>query len=550
MRTILNPFYRCVEQYPERLLYAFLDRQGNTVESYTYAEFLQRTKEIAAHIARVGNMEHGARMILLYPPGLEMICVFFACVRLGLIPVPVYPPTGRGFQGALAKLNFIAKDCSASAVLTERSFFWSMKLSQARNQGAAFSSRRSPLTKMKWIVSNEAEKNVSTTVLEAHSDILFLQYTSGSTSNPKGVIVTHENLLQNCDAVVDHQPVGVSWLPQYHDMGLIGYYLFFALKGGTTYGFSPLDFIQRPTLWLETISRVRGTATSAPNFAYEYCLLRTEKLPPESFENLDLSSLCFLMTAAEPVRAQVYRDFIARFEPYGLDPDSFFSAYGLAEYTLAVSNYGRTVQAFDAERLTENEAVAVPSPTGDRQTRSLVSCGKPLGSTEVKIVDIKDGFKELPEGAVGEIWINGPSKCRGYWCRPELSRVTFEAKLQGDGKDSPTWLRSGDLGFLRDGELYICGRTKDLIIVRGLNYYPQDIEMIVEQDPAIRKSCVAAFALDHKGGEQVVVVAELRSDRCLPDADLLNSKLQQALGIGADLFVYIRAKTIPKTSSG
>ena len=550
MYTILNPFYRCVEQYPERLLYAFLDRQGNTIESYTYAEFLQRTKEIAAHIARVGNMEHGARMILLYPPGLEMICVFFACVRLGLIPVPVYPPTGRGFQGALAKLNFIAKDCSASAVLTERSFFWSIKLSQARNQGAAFSSRRSPLTKMEWIISNEAEKNVSTTVLEAHSDILFLQYTSGSTSNPKGVIVTHENLLQNCDAVVDHQPVGVSWLPQYHDMGLIGYYLFFALKGGTTYGFSPLDFIQRPTLWLETISRVRGTATSAPNFAYEYCLLRTEKLPPESFENLDLSSLCFLMTAAEPVRAQVYRDFIARFEPYGLDPDSFFSAYGLAEYTLAVSNYGRTVQAFDAKRLTENEAVAVPSPIGDRQTRSLVSCGKPLGSTEVKIVDIKDGFKELPEGSVGEIWINGPSKCGGYWCRPELSRATFEAKLQGDGKDSPTWLRSGDLGFLRDGELYICGRTKDLIIVRGLNYYPQDIEMIVEQDPAIRKSCVAAFALDHKGGEQVVVVAELRSDRRLPDADLLNSKLQQALGIGADLFVYIRAKTIPKTSSG
>ena len=254
MRTILDPFYRCVEQYPERLLYAFLDRQGDTIESYTYAEFLQRTKEIAAHIARVGNMEHGARMILLYPPGLEMICVFFACVRLGLIPVPVYPPTGRGFQGALAKLNFIAKDCSASAVLTERSFFWSIKLSQARNQGAAFSSRRSPLTKMEWIVSNEAEKNVSATVLEAHSDILFLQYTSGSTSNPKGVIVTPENLLQNCDAVVDHQPVGVSWLPQYHDMGLIGYYLFFALKGGTTYGFSPQDFIQRPILWLETIS--------------------------------------------------------------------------------------------------------------------------------------------------------------------------------------------------------------------------------------------------------------------------------------------------------
>ena len=550
MRTILDPLYRCIEQHPERLLYAFLDRHGNTAESYTYAEFLRRTTDIAAHLQRTGRMELGARVLLLYPPGLEMICAFFACVRLGLIPVPAHPPTGRGFQAALAKLNFIAKDCSASAVLTERSYFWSMKLSQARNQAATFSSRGNPLTRMQWIVSNDAEKNVSTTVPEAHSDILFLQYTSGSTSNPKGVMVTHENLLENCAAVVDHQPVGVSWLPQYHDMGLIGYYLFFALKGGTTYGFSPLDFIQRPTLWLETISRVGCTATSAPNFAYEYCLLRTEKLPPGTFENLDLSSLRFLMTAAEPVRAQVYRDFIARFEPYGLDPNSFFSAYGLAEFTLAVSNYGRTVRAFDAERLTENEAVAVPTPAGDTQTRSLVSCGEPLGNTELKIVDIKGDFKELPDGAIGEIWIKGPSKCRGYWNRPELSRATFEAKLQGDSEESPTWLRSGDLGFLHDGELYICGRTKDLIIVRGLNYYPQDIEMIVEQDPAIRKSCVAAFAWDHEGREQLVVVAELRNDRRVPDSDLLNSKLHQALGIGADLFVYIRAKTIPKTSSG
>ncbi|MCH2583298.1 MAG: fatty acyl-AMP ligase, partial [Planctomycetes bacterium] len=532
------------------MLYAFLDRHGNTVESYTYAEFLRRTTDIAAHIQSAARLEPGERVLLLYPPGLEMICAFFACVRLGLIPVPAYPPTGRGFQGALAKLNFIARDCSASAVLTERSYFWSMKLNQARNQAAVLSSRGDPFARMQWIVSNDAEKNVSTTIPEAHSDILFLQYTSGSTSNPKGVMVTHENLLENCDAVVDHQPVGVSWLPQYHDMGLIGYYLFFALKGGTTYGFSPLDFIQRPALWLETISRVGATATSAPNFAYEYCLLRTEKLPPETFENLDLSSLRFLMTAAEPVRAQVYRDFIARFEPHGLDPDSFFSAYGLAEFTLAVSNYGRTGQAFDAERLTENEAVAVSAPAGDMQTRSLVSCGEPLGNTEVKIVDIKDDFKELPEGAIGEIWINGPSKCRGYWNRPELSRAIFEAKLQGAGEESPTWLRSGDLGFLHDGELYICGRTKDLIIVRGLNYYPQDVEMIVEQDPAIRKSCVAAFARDHEGREQLVVVAELRNDRRLPDAALLNSKLHQALGIGADQFVYIRAKTIPKTSSG
>ena len=175
LRTILDPLYRCREQHPERLLYEFLDRHGNTVESYTYAEFLRRTTDIAAHLQSTARLEAGERVLLLYPPGLEMICAFFACVRLGLIPVPAYPPTGRGFQGALAKLNFISRDCSASAVLTERSYFWSMKLNQARNQAAALSSRGDRLARMQWIVSNDAEKNVSTTIPEAHSDILFLQ---------------------------------------------------------------------------------------------------------------------------------------------------------------------------------------------------------------------------------------------------------------------------------------------------------------------------------------------------------------------------------------
>ena len=549
MRTILDQLYRCVEKHPERLLYAFLDRCGNTSESYTYAGFLQRTTDIAAHLKRVGNMEAGARVILLYPPGLEMICAFFACVRLGLIPVPAYAPTGRGFQAALAKLNFIANDCDACVVLTERSYFWSIKLNQVFKDSEALTLRRNLLSRMRWIVSDDIEKNVSTTLTGAHSEILFLQYTSGSTSDPKGVMVTHENLLNNCDAVVDHLPIGVSWLPQYHDMGLIGYYLFFALKGGTTYGFSPLDFIQRPVLWLETISRVGGTASSAPNFAYEYCLLRLQR-SPDAFKNINLSSLRFLMTAAEPVRHETYQNFIAKFQPYGLDPNSFFSAYGLAEFTLAVSNYGRKVRSFYADRISQNKAIVAPVSAKGTQVRSLVSCGKPLGGTRIKIVDTKEEFKELPEGAVGEVWISGPSKCRGYWNRPELSQKIFQAKLHEDKEESATWLRSGDLGFLYNGELYICGRAKDLVIIRGLNYYPQDIETIVEQDPVIRKSCVAAFARDSDGREQLVVVAEIRSAKNLPDADLLNNRLHQNLGIGADLFVYIQAKTIPKTSSG
>ena len=547
--SILGPLYQWTERNPDQLLYAFLDADGRTADSCSYAQFLQRTTEISAHIQRTFRMDPGERVLLAYPPGLEMICAFFACVRLGLIPVPVYPPTSHGFQAARDKTDFIAHDCQAAAVLTGRSYYWSMKLNQARTNVATLSFKRSGLSRLKWIVSTDADRGARAEFTEAHSDVLFLQYTSGSTSEPKGVMVTHENVLANCEAVVDHRPVGVSWLPQYHDMGLIGYYLFFALKGGTTYGFSPVDFIQRPALWLETISKYRGTASSAPNFAYEYCL-RPEKLPAETLEHLDLSSLRFLMTAAEPVRANVYRDFVRKFEPYGLNPKHFFSAYGLAEFTLAVTNYGRTVQAFDRTALRQHVVQPASPDALAADTTTLVSCGRTLGTTEVKIVDVTTAPREASKREIGEIWMRGPSKCRGYWRRPELSATIFEARLPGEHPGAPTWLRSGDMGFLHNDELYICGRSKDMIIVRGLNYYPQDIEALVEEDGQVRKGCVAAFGCDDESGERLVVVAELKDPHRVPDARTLNQHLLQGLGVAAASFVFIKARTIPKTSSG
>ena len=549
MSSILGPFYHWTESNPDKLLYMFLDVEGRTKESYSYAQFRQRTTDIASHIRRTYPMGPGERVLLAYPPGVEMICAFFVCVRLGLIPVPVYPPTSHGFQAALDKVDFIARDCQATAVLTDRSYYWSMKLNATRNRVATLSFKPAKISTLKWIVSTDAARGARSDFSDAHSDVLFLQYTSGSTSEPKGVIVTHANILANCDAVVDHLPIGVSWLPQYHDMGLIGYYIFFAIKGGTTYGFSPLDFIQRPALWLETITKYRGTASSAPNFAYEYCL-RPEKLPAAALEHLDLSSLRFLMNAAEPVRANVCRDFIRKFEPYGLNPKSFFSAYGLAEFTVGVSNYGRTIQAFDGASLRQH--IVQPARPDDvvADTTTLVSCGRMLGTSEVKIVDVTAAPREAGEREVGEIWIRGPSKCLGYWCRPELSATIFEARLLGDQEGAPTWLRSGDMGFLHDGELYICGRSKDMLIVRGLNYYPQDIEALVEADERVRKGCVAAFACEREGRETLVVVAELKNPRRVPDARELNLRLLQGLGITAGSFVFIESRTIPKTSSG
>lgn len=540
--SILAPLHECAGRHPDKLLFAFLDIDGRTTESYSYAQFLQRTADIASHIRRTFPMPPGERVLLAYPPGVEMVAAFFACVRLGLIPVPVYPPTSHGFEAARDKTEFIARDCQAAAVLTDRSYYWSMKVNQTRHSVRTLSFKRPYLSTLAWIVSTDADKGGRADFSNAHSDVLFLQYTSGSTSDPKGVMVTHANVLDNA-GVVDHTPIGVSWLPQYHDMGLIGYYIFFALKGGTTYGFSPMDFIQRPSLWLETITKHRGTASSAPNFAYEYCL-RPDKLPDAALEQIDLSSLRFLMTAAEPVRAHVFRAFIDRFTPYGLNPRSFFSAYGLAEYTLAVSNYGRAVQAFDRAALHQRKVQPVCADAGD--TTTLVSCGRPLGTAEVRIVDVTATPREVQAGEAGEIWIRGGSKCLGYWRRPELSAATFEARLP----DAGGWLRTGDLGFMYGGELYICGRIKDLLIVRGLNYYPQDIEAVVEEHRDIRKGSVAAFACDGESGETLVVVAELKHPKRVPDVGALNQRLLQAIGVAAATFVFIRARTIPKTSSG
>jgi thioester reductase-like protein len=544
--SVLDALRANTERHPDKLLYAFLNADGATTQSFGYEAFLRRTTAVAAHIHRALSLERGERVLLVYPPGLEMICALFACARLGLIPVPVYPPSSHGFAAALYKMNFIAEDCRAAAVLSDRACYWSLKLHRARTRLASLSLSRDYTSRLRWIVTSDAESSGTGGFPEAHSEILFLQYTSGSTNDPKGVMVTHGNVLSNCEAVVDHVPVTVSWLPQYHDMGLIAFYLFTAIVGGTTYGCSPMDFIRRPLLWLEAITRHRGTASAAPNFAYEYCL-RPDKVDDQSLERIDLSSLRVLLNGAEPVKPHVFHQFLYRFGPRGLTPSAFSTAYGLAENTLAVTGHGRETRSVDATlRGTAEEGAARP-PRRRSGAKSLVSCGRPLGATEIRIVD-PERRGEVPEGRVGEVWVTGPSKCLGYWGRPELSEEVFEARLEGDGDLGRRWLRTGDLGFVREGELYICGRAKDVIIVRGANYYPQDIEAIVEEDPAVRRGCVAAFAAPDDG--RVVVVAELRNGAVQPDVRDIDGSVRNRLGIGVDLFVFIPKRTIPKTSSG
>src|ERR1700674_1646539 len=426
MAPILDHLDRLADEHPDKLLYSYLDVNGDPIESYTYASFLHRAQAIAGHLCKERRFAAGDRLLLAYPPGLEMICAFFGCVRAGLIPVPVYPPSSRGFQSALYKMVHIAKDCQAAGILTSADYKASLKTNLTRSGVSASGVDVDYISGLPWIVTEEFVDTISDESFVDTSKILFLQYTSGSTMEPKGVMVTHENILQTCPLVIDHpNPVVVSWLPQYHDMGLIGCYLYPALKGGTTYGFASMDFIQRPILWFDTITTYRATATAAPNFAYDYCL-RAGRLSKENREDCDLSSLRVLMCAAEPVKPDTFTRFLEAFQPYGLKSESFFVAYGLAENTLAVSHGGRNIISVNKNAIALGKARMTTEVSEIGAAAQIVSCGTPLPGLTVKIVD-PEKHLALEPGHIGEIWVAGGSKCLGYWNNPELALRMFHA---------------------------------------------------------------------------------------------------------------------------
>src|SRR5271170_1345505 len=550
MASILDRLDRLGDEHPHKLLYSYIDLNGNPIEGYTYASFLRRTKAIAGHLRKERRFEAQDRLLLAYPPGLEMICAFFGCVRAGLVPVPVYPPSSRGFQSALYKMVHIAKDCQAAAILTSKDYHASLKTNLTRSGVSASGVDVDYISALPWLVTEDFVDTISDERFFGTSKILFLQYTSGSTMEPKGVMVTHENILQTCPLVIDHlSPVVVSWLPQYHDMGLIGCYLYPALRSGTTYGFSATDFIQRPVLWFDTIQTYQATATAAPNFAYDYCL-RAGRLSKESLEGCDLSSLRVLMCAAEPVKPDTFTRFLEAFQPYGLKRESFYVAFGLAENTLAVSMGGRTIVSVNKRALALKTARMTTEVSEIGGATQIVSCGTPLPGLDVKIVD-PEGHFALKPGHIGEIWVAGTGKCQGYWNNPELTQKQFRARLVDDTPYDDGYLRTGDIGFFHDGELYVCGRIKDMIILRGQNYYPHDIENVVEKSSGlVRHNCVAAFQIQEDSEPALAIVAEAKNPRAIPDARKIAAAVRNYLNVEVAVISIIAPRAIPRTSSG
>lgn len=530
----------------DKTAFIFL-KDGETEEvSMSYRELDRRARVIATLLQNL--KANGERVLLLYPPGLEYISAFFGCLYVGAIAVPVYPPDPARINRTLPRLQAIAKDARAKFILTTQPI-----LAMAET----FSNQISDLNALSWLATDgldDAEDHWMEPQINGDT-LAFLQYTSGSTGTPKGVMLCHENLMVTVEMMgssfpVKEESVGVSWLPAYHDMGLIGLILLPVHEGKPCILLSPLSFLRRPIRWLQAITRYKANVSGAPNFAYELCVNR---ISPEQRMTLDLSSWELAFSASEPVRAQTLKKFSDYFEPCGFRPETFSACYGLAEATLVVSgDLNRslpTIKSFDKKLLGLHKASEVKEKDEDAQ--EIVGCGRILGGQKVIIVD-PETKQRLPSNQVGEIWVQGKNVARGYWDHPEETQETFMAQLK-DTQEGP-FLRTGDLGFLNDQGLFVTGRLKDLIIILGQNHYPQDIEMLVENShPAVVKGCGGAFSIEVNGIEHLAIAQEVDVSQAASlkeVADAIRQAVINYCGVEVYAVALIRPKTIPKTSSG
>jgi acyl-CoA synthetase (AMP-forming)/AMP-acid ligase II len=557
-------------QQPDQNAYIFLVDGETTEVSVTYGELDRQARAIGAMLQRLGAT--GQRVLLLYPSGLEYIAAFFGCLYAGAIAVTAYPPR---LNHSLDRLEAIVADARPTVALTTTALL--AKTGQWFIQAPT-------LDTLQWLATDTLADDLEETWQEpviAGSTLAFLQYTSGSTGTPKGVMLSHTNLLSNVTMLQQasedtaHAAI-VGWLPLYHDMGLIGTILYPLYMGRPCVLMSPMAFLQRPLRWLQAVSRSRASISVGPNFAYDLC---TRKITPEQRATLDLSCWEMAFNGAEPIRPETLERFARTFAPCGFRRAAFYPCYGLAEATLIVSGGQQTalpvIHTVQKAALGQQQT-AIPDVSNDG-TKSLVGCGQALvAQQQIRIVD-PASHTLCPPDQIGEIWVAGPSVAQGYWNRSEETAQTFRAYIAETGEGP--FLRTGDLGFLHHGELFVTGRSKDVIIIRGTNHYPQDIELTVEQcHPSLRPGCGAAFAIEVVGEERLVVVHEVER-RAQParqhhpgrpqmditpgfepeppepvELDTLIGLMRQTVaeqhGVQVYAIVLLKAGSIAKTSSG
>lgn len=546
--NITDLLFRRAAEHPERTAFSFLGDGENVTHTFTYASLHERVRAVGAELSRRAGP--GDRALLLFPNGPDYVVAFLACLAAGVVAVPAYPPPSSSPQH-WSRLVSMARDAAPRLVLTESALLPAIVAARAMVP---------ELEQVQGLATDAIDLSVGERFEPARpqpDDVALLQYTSGSTAIPKGVMISHANIMAGERAIESAFSMGaddvvVSWLPLFHDMGLIGTFLQPLYRGVHGVLLGPQHFMERPERWLWAISRFGGTVSGAPDFAYRLCALRVD---PRAQEGLDLSSWRLAFCGAEPIRHETLNAFADKFAAAGFDARALYPCYGLAESTLLVTGgrRGEGVHAahFDARALGEGRALSVGK--GDRAGAEpphvLVGCGSSQPEHDVIVAHVDTG-EPLAEAEVGEIRVAGPSVARGYWNNAEATAQTFPTSR------GRSWLRTGDLGFLLDGELYVTGRQKDLIIVRGHNLYPQDIERSVEDGfDVVRKGRTVAFGWDVGGEECIAVAAEVspRVQKLIEPQAVCRSiseRVAAAHGEPARLVLLLNPGSVPITSSG
>ncbi|MEA5516079.1 condensation domain-containing protein, partial [Nodularia sp. UHCC 0506] len=553
--NLLEPFSSC-STFVDVLRYRSLTQQNRNAFTFllngeipqatlNYQELDRRSRRVAAQLQALGLT--GERALLLYPAGLDFLIAFCGCLYAGVVAVTAYPPRN---QRNTPRIKAIAIDAQAAIALTTTEILPTVQPLMAD---------KTELKSLQWLTTDNLDEGIEDTWQEPvinPETLAFLQYTSGSTGTPKGVMISHGNLIHNAATTYQFMEYSaaskvVTWLPMYHDMGLIGGILQPLYGGFPCMLMPPTSFLQRPYRWLQAISQNQATSSGGPNFAYELC---TQKITPEQKATLDLSSWSVAFNGAEPIRHDTLERFAAAFAECGFRKEAFYPCYGMAEATLMISGVSKhqapLIANIDKLALAKNQVIH--SDVTNSNTQTFVSCGRVVPQQQVKIVN-PDTLCPCPADCVGEIWVSGPSVGQGYWQRPQETKATFQSYLSDPDKDP--FMRTGDLGFMQDGELFITGRAKDLIILRGRNLYPQDLEYASEHShPALRiGGNVAAFTIEKEQEEKLVIVQELEF-RQQPEVEEVAAAIREAIASEFEVQVYAvvltRPGKIPKTSSG
>jgi acyl-CoA synthetase (AMP-forming)/AMP-acid ligase II len=534
------------EVQPDDRAYVALSERGGQEAVLTFAELERRASMVAARLAQ--RLRPGDRALLVFPAGLDFMVAFLGCLKAGVIAVPMMVPRRASTYDSSAA---IVADCRPPLAMTTADLA-AVRPEVIQRYGDAG---------LDWLLLGDdagANGAGATYPPPGRDDVAFLQYTSGSTSSPKGVIVRHRHLLANLEMIrlalgSTRASTNLNWVPLYHDMGLILNALHSLYVGALGVLMAPVAFIQRPLSWLQAIHAYRAELTSAPNFAFDMCVSRFRA---EQMKGVDLSCWKLAINAAEPVRADTIARFTSTFAPYGFDARAMYPVYGLAEATLMVSagrrGEGAVARSVSRGALQHGEITA---PSGDVDRQDLVGCGRSLVGERIAIVEPESRGRLAP-GNVGEVWVAGLNIAGGYWQNQEATTAVFEAQIEGEGGEF--WLRTGDLGFLDpSGELFITGRIKDIIIIRGMNHYPQDIENSMQDShPALRRHCGAAFTIvDENNDERLILVQEVeRTARHQISIEEIAGCIREAVfnehEIAIHKVVLIAPGAIPKTTSG